>query len=55
MHVGKKPRGAAEGTDKRTDIIRLRREMEQAIQVEDYEKASQLRDQIIGIDKEQSG
>ena len=55
VHVGKKPRGAAEGTDQRTDLIRLRREMEQAIQVEDYEKASQLRDQIVGIEKEQPG
>jgi len=51
-HVGKQPRSGAEGTDQRTDLIRLRREMEQAIEIEDYEKASQLRDQIAKLEDE---
>ena len=36
----------AEGTEKRTQLIRLRREMKEAIDDEDYERASQLRDEI---------
>ncbi len=54
-HVGKQPRSGAEGTDQRTDLIRLRREMEQAIEIEDYEKASQLRDQIADLEDETTG
>ena len=54
-HVVKQPRSGAEGTDQRTDLIRLRREMEQAIEIEDYEKASQLRDQIADLEDETTG
>jgi protein arginine kinase activator len=45
-HTGKSPRRCAEGSGKRTELIRLRREMKDAIEEEDYERASELRDRI---------
>jgi len=45
-HDGKHPKRVASSTDKRTDLIRLRREMKEAVESEDYENASMLRDQI---------
>ena len=50
QHVGKRPRGEA-NSDSRTELIRLRREMDDAIKKEDYERASQLRDQIRGLEQ----
>ncbi len=49
-HVGKHPRGAAD-TDAKTELIRLRREMDDAIKKEDYERASMIRDQIRGMEQ----
>lgn len=45
-HVGKRPKHGARGTNRRTELIRLRREMKEAIQHENYERAKELRDQI---------
>jgi protein arginine kinase activator len=45
-HVGKRPKRGATGIDRQTEKIRLRRAMKEAIEMEDYEKASQLRDQL---------
>jgi protein arginine kinase activator len=45
-HLGKHPRHAEPSTDSQTELIRLRREMKEAIAKEDYERASQLRDEI---------
>jgi len=45
-HVGKRPRRNAGDTDSHTQLIRLRREMKDAITAEDYERASELRDEI---------
>src|SRR5262245_1153887 len=45
-HIGKRPRGHEGGTDEHTELIRLKREMKQAVEKEDYEKASTVRDQI---------
>jgi protein arginine kinase activator len=50
-HVGKSPRRSARGTDRRTELIRLRRELKDAVEKEDYERASQLRDQIRGFEQ----
>lgn len=50
-HVGKRPRRSSNGTDEQTQLIRLRREMKDAIQRENYERASQLRDQIRQIER----
>jgi protein arginine kinase activator len=49
-HAGKKPAKYAEGTEHRTQLIRLRREMHEAINEEDYEGASKLRDEIQAIE-----
>jgi len=46
-HHGKRPRrGGSTGTSRRTQLIRLRQDMQQAIAAEDYELASQLRDRM---------
>jgi protein arginine kinase activator len=50
-HVGKRPKQYAAGTENRTQLIRLRREMKEAITEEDYERASELRDEIRGIEE----
>ena len=54
-HLGKRPKRGAQGTDRQTDLIRLRREMKEAIEKENYEGASRLRDQIRQIEKEGGG
>ena len=51
-HTGKRPKRVAHSTDRRTDMIRLRREMKEAVEREDYEKASELRDQIREIEED---
>lgn len=51
-HVGKRPHRTLHGTDRRTELIRLRREMKEAIEKEEYEQASQLRDKIRRIERE---
>jgi protein arginine kinase activator len=50
-HVGKRPSRSPLNTERQTELIRLRREMKEAIQGEDYEKASQLRDEIRQIER----
>ncbi len=50
-HVGKRPRRSAGGSAGRTQLIRLRREMKAAIDEEEYERASQIRDEIQRIEK----
>ncbi|MDO5566428.1 MAG: UvrB/UvrC motif-containing protein [Planctomycetia bacterium] len=48
-HVGKRPARFG-GTEQGTILVRLRRELQDAISIEDYEKASQLRDYIREIE-----
>lgn len=50
-HVGKTPRRAPRQTENRTRLIRLRREMKEAVAAEDYERATELRDEIKGIEQ----
>ena len=50
VHVGKRPKRGSEDTEMQTETIRLRREMKEAVENEDYEKASQLRDLIRTIE-----
>ncbi len=45
-HTGKRPRHDHGDTDRHTQLIRMRREMKDAITAEDYERASELRDEI---------
>jgi protein arginine kinase activator len=52
QHVGKSPKHAGEGTGRQTELIRLRREMKEAVVAEDYERASRLRDEIRTIEQE---
>jgi protein arginine kinase activator len=51
-HVGKSPHRGSKTTDQQTELIRLRREMKEAVDMEEYERASQLRDQIRQIEQE---
>jgi protein arginine kinase activator len=51
-HVGKRPSRCGQGTEARTQLIRLRREMAEAVAQEDYERASRLRDQIRKVEGE---
>jgi protein arginine kinase activator len=51
-HVGKRPRSNARGTDRITEQIRLRRELKEAVEREDYERASQIRDMIRKFEQE---
>ena len=50
-HTGKRPERLAAGTQRRTELIRMRREMKEAIQAEDYERASKLRDEIRRVEE----
>lgn len=49
QHVGKHPK-SNQDTDLRTELIRLRRDMQQAVELEDYERASEIRDRIRDIE-----
>jgi protein arginine kinase activator len=49
-HVGKRPKRSPAGTDQQTDLIRLRRELKSAVDEENYERASELRDEIRRVD-----
>jgi protein arginine kinase activator len=48
-HVGKVPTRAGVELKKENELIRLRRELERAVQREDYEQAAALRDQVRGL------
>ena len=52
QHVGKSPRRGNKTTDQQTDLIRLRREMKDAVEQEDYERARDLRDEIRRVEQE---
>ena len=49
-HRGKHPKRAEVSADSQARLIQLRRDMEEAIEREDYEKASEIRDQIRGLE-----
>lgn len=51
-HIGKTPKHGVRDVETQTELIRLRREMKEAINQEDYEQASLLRDQIRALEKE---
>jgi protein arginine kinase activator len=45
-HEGKSPCRAPRSSQRQNDLIELRKRLKQAIEVEDYEKAAHIRDQI---------
>ena len=51
-HQGKHPRRAAASADSQAQMIQLRREMEEAVEREDYERASEIRDELKRIENE---
>jgi protein arginine kinase activator len=51
-HTGKRPKRSADDLDRQTQLIRLRRDMREAVQAENYERASELRDEIRRIEGE---
>lgn len=51
-HRGKHPKRGTESLERQTQLIQLRREMKEAIEKEQYERASELRDQIRQIEQE---
>ena len=50
-HAGKTPKRCPGGSERRTQLIRLRREMKDAVANEQYERASELRDEIRRMEK----
>jgi len=51
-HVGKVPKGYGSNAVQQTQLIRLRREMKEAVAKEAYEDASRLRDEIKAIEEQ---
>jgi protein arginine kinase activator len=49
-HTGKRPKRTHGSTDRQTELIRLRRELKEAVLGEKYEQASTLRDEIKQIE-----
>ncbi len=50
-HTGKSPKRCPGGSEDKTQLIRLRREMKEAVAAEEYERASKLRDEIRQIEE----
>jgi len=53
-HTGKRPQKSAGNLDKQTQLIRLRRDLRDAVHAEDYERASVLRDRIRELEDDDS-
>ena len=49
-HKGKHPKRAAATADSQSKLIHMRREMEEAVEREDYERASEIRDELRRIE-----
>ncbi len=49
-HIGKTPQHSSQDAELQTQLIRLRREMKEAVANEDYERAASLRDEIHQIE-----
>ncbi len=54
-HVGKRPQRVAMSADSQAELIQLRRQMEEAVEREDYELASQIRDKIKKLEQSSTG
>lgn len=49
-HIGKRPTKNTGSPDTQHELIQLRREMQEAVRSEDYERAGELRDRIYSIE-----
>lgn len=54
-HQGKRPKKHAQPSPRQNDLIRLRREMKDAVQKEEYERASELKEQIQRLEEAEEG
>ena len=54
VHIGKLPARAGVDDRRHHDLIRLRRQLDEAVKVEDYETAAHLRDEIRALDGDES-
>ncbi len=54
-HIGKVPKRSPSDTEQRTQLIRMRREMKDAVAEEHYERATELRDEIKQIEEKLKG
>lgn len=52
QHEGKSPKRGVKDASRQTELIKLRREMKEAVKREQYERASELRDKIRTIEQE---
>lgn len=52
-HVGKVPKRCSKNAEQQTRLIVLRRQMKEAVAAEEYERASQLRDEIRDLEQVQ--
>ena len=50
QHVGKVPTTAGESVRRQTGLLRLNRELQEAIEQEDYERVAEVRDQIRALE-----
>jgi len=55
QHTGKRPASGASTTGRHADLIRMRREMQEAVEREDYELASLIRDEIRQVEETGEG
>jgi protein arginine kinase activator len=55
MHKGKRPSRSTGSPDRQHRLIQLRREMQEAVHKEQYEKASELRDTIRQLENDATG
>ena len=55
QHCGKMPRRAPDSSRRQHQLIRLRSELKQAVEDEDYEQAAKLRDQIQEVESQLQG
>ena len=51
-HRGKRPKRATPSADLQAELIRLRREMDEAIERENYERASEIRDRLRELEED---
>lgn len=53
-HIGKAPTRAGSGGKRQNGLLRLRRDLQDAVEAEDYERAARLRDQIKTFERQKS-